>query len=307
MNHKQIITAGDWSATIDLARGANCISLQNRRHGVSVLREPPASGKLDNPYLYGMPILFPVNRIENGCFSFEGRTYTFPINEPSTACHLHGELHQMPFEVAEKHASRIVCRYAADKGEYLSFPHAFEIVQAYELDENGLSHTVTVSNLSNENMPVFLGFHTTFNTLFTKKSEPDSISVFADITEEYERHMALNYLPTGVKLPFDAVSNALRDGTYKPFSGKASRHYRGSGKMTITDRSSGLRIAYENDEKYGFRLIFNGGEEGYICLEPQNCLANCPNAPFSREEAGFDALRPGESKIYRSKILLEKI
>jgi aldose 1-epimerase len=183
MNHKQIITAGDWSAMVDLARGANCISLQNRRFNASILREPPLNGNLDNPYLYGMPILFPVNRIEGGCFDFEGRIYTFPINEPQTGCHLHGELHQTAFELLEKRKECIVCRYAAKKGEYLGFPHAFEIVQTYELSESGLSHTVTVSNLSNENMPVFLGFHTTFNTLFTPQSDPRSISVFADIID----------------------------------------------------------------------------------------------------------------------------
>ena len=307
MIHKQIITAGDWSATIDLARGANCISLKNRRFNASILREPPLNGNLDNPYLYGMPILFPVNRIEGGCFDFEGRIYTFPINEPQTGCHLHGELHQTAFELLEKREERIVCRYAAKKGEYLGFPHAFEILQAYELREEGLFHTVTVRNLSEQSMPVLLGFHTTFNTLFTPKSDPRSISVFADITEEYERNMAVNYLPTGVKPPFDEVSKALANGNYKPIAGKASRHYRGCGKMSLTDVRSGLRMVYDSDEKFEFRLIYNGGDEGYICLEPQNCLANCPNAPFSREEAGFDALRPGESKIYRSKILLENL
>jgi aldose 1-epimerase len=307
MNHKQIITAGDWSAMVDLARGANCISLQNRRFNASILREPPLNGNLDNPYLYGMPILFPVNRIEGGCFDFEGRIYTFPINEPQTGCHLHGELHQTAFELLEKREERIVCRYAAKKGEYLGFPHAFEILQAYELREEGLFHTVTVRNLSEQSMPVLLGFHTTFNTLFTPKSDPRSISVFADITEEYERNMSINYLPTGVKPPFDETSAALASGTYKPFAGKASRHYRANGIMSITDAQNCLRIVYENDGKYAFRLIYNGGDEGYICLEPQNCLANCPNAPFSREEAGFDALHAGEDRTYRSKIILEEI
>ncbi len=47
--------------------------------------------------------------------------------------------------------------------------------------------------------------------------------------------------------------------------------------------------------------------EGYICLEPQNCLANCQNSPFSREEAGFDHITPYALKTYRSKIYLDKI
>ncbi len=301
------IAYGDWSAKINVLRGANCISLRNDCYGVSLLREPPEDGKLDNPYLYGMPILFPVNRIEDGIFELEGRQYEFPINEPLTGCHLHGELHKTQFEVLKHEKSLIKCRYRADSGEYIGFPHTFEIVQEYELKRDGFYHTLTVTNLSEHNMPLFLGFHTTFNTLFVKNSRPENIRVFADISEEYERNMEVNYLPTGVKPRFDAVSVSLSDGTYKPFDGKISRHYRGNGQMSITDIGNGLRVVYENDEKYGFRLIYNGGNDGYICLEPQTCLAGCQNSRFSREEGGFDFLQVGGSKTYRSKIFLEKI
>lgn len=307
---KQLIKLGqgDWNAVIDLSRGANCIALRNKKYNAALLREPPVRCELDNPYLYGMPILFPVNRIENGIFEFEGRQYVFPINEPSTGCHLHGELHRAAFEPVEITESKIKCRFAATKCRpYLSFPHEFEIVMEYELKGDAFYHTVTVANLSEQSMPLLLGFHTTFNILFSKGSRPESIRVFTDISEEYERNMQLNYLPTGVKPSFDAVSTALSKGSYKPFEQKASRHYRGQGIMSITDVDKRLRVVYENDEKYGFRLIYNGAGDGYICLEPQNCLANCPNSPFSREEAGFDFLSAGGCKSYRSKIFLEEI
>lgn len=299
---------GDWQATIDTMHGANCISLRNEKHGASLLREPSGSYPPDNPYLYGMPILFPVNRIKNGSFIFEGRHYEFPINEPNTSCHLHGELHKTPFEITKLEAAKLVCRYRATTDTpYLSFPHEFEITTEYEVKEEGFYHTVTVTNLSVENMPIFLGFHTTFNTLFTNESKPENIRAFVGICEEYERNMEKDYLPTGNKPIFDSVSLALSRGTFKPFDKKISRHYRACGKMTLTDIGSRLRVVYENDEKYGFRLIYNGGDDGYICLEPQTCLANCQNSPFSREEAGFDYLMPKESKTYFSKIYLEEI
>lgn len=301
------IFCGDWQAEIDTCRGANCISLKNLRYGVSLLREPPANEEPDNPYLYGMPILFPVNRIEGGVFFFEGRRYAFPVNEPATGCHLHGELHKTPFDVISCDEGFISCRYRADDREYLGFPHSFEVLQEYELREDGLYHSVTVTNLSESNMPVFLGFHTTFNTLLAKDSKAENMRVLVDISEEYERNMEINYLPTGRRLPFDAVSCSLSRGTYKPFDERMSRHYRGNGRMSITDIGNGLSAVYEADEKFGFRLIYNGGSEGYICLEPQTCLANCQNSPFPREEVGFDFLGVGEGKTYRSKIFVEEI
>lgn len=306
MENKATIRCGDWSAVINTYRGANCISLKNSRYGASILREPPEDGRLDNPYLYGMPILFPVNRIEGGAFEFEGRKYVFPINEQSTGCHLHGELHRMPFEVTELCDSKIICRYVARNSEYLGYPHSFEVIQEYELKQDGFYHKVVIRNMSEDNMPVFLGFHTTFNTLFAKNSSAEGIRVFADISEEYQRNMEVNYLPTGVKPDFDEVSLSLANGTYKPFDGKASRHYRGCGEMCISDEDRGLRMVYENDDKYGFRLIFNGGEDGYICLEPQTCLANCQNSPFSRDEGGFDYIAPHSFKEYHSRIYMEE-
>ena len=77
--------------------------------------------------------------------------------------------------------------------------------------------------------------------------------------------------------------------------------------MSLTDVGVGLRMVYENDEKYGFRLIYNGGAEGYICLEPQTCLANCQNSLFPRSENGFDFIEPNSEKIYNSRIYLEEV
>lgn len=307
MRDKIFLRSGGYRAVIDRKNGASCIGLRNDAFGAALLRELPANGVRDNPYLYGMPILFPVNRISGGEFLFEGRCYRFPINEPATGCHLHGELHRTEFELLSIAEDKALFRFrATEEQPYLSFPHAFDITMEYALSEGGLSHTVTVTNRSDTSMPLFLGFHTTFNTLFTKESRPEDIRVHAAITEEYARNMEINYLPTGEKPPFDAVSEALCQGTYDPFSGKISRHYRGKGGMAISDLRRRLRAVYENDEKYGFRLIFNGGEEGYICLEPQTCLANCANSPFSREEAGFDYLKKGESKTFASRIFLEE-
>lgn len=303
-----ILKFNDYSAQINLSRGANCISLRNKKHNAKILREPDYSQKLDNPYLYGMPILFPANRISGAAFEFEGRKYRFLVNETNTGCHLHGELHRTPFNLLEISENRVVCVYTANKNTpYLHFPHAFEIKIAYELKEDGFYQSVEIINLSDENMPIFIGFHTTFNLLFAERSKAKHIKVLAEISEEYERNME-NYLPTGVKPPFDTTSCLLEEGEFCPFLAKISRHYKSgkSGKMVIYDEANDLSVVYENDDKYMFRIIYNGDADEYICLEPQSCMVNCPNAPFQREETGFDYLEPGKSKKYISKISIEE-
>lgn len=295
----------EYTAKINLSRGANCISLRHSEYKAEILREPDYSAKLDNPYLYGMPVLFPVNRISGGQFEFEGRVYSFPINEPDINSHVHGFLHEMDFCVKEQCENSITCVFEATKEKpYLAFPHSFEIIVKYELNDDGFLQTTKVINHSEENMPIFIGFHTTFNSCFIKNGNKEDIFVLVQAKEEFERNIK-NYLPTGNKPAFDDVSEKLSKGMFSPFEKPISRHYRASGnKMVIYDKGNDLSLVYENDEKLGFRLIYNGNADEYICLEPQNCLANCANSPFDRKEAGFDFIEPNETKTYYSKIYI---
>lgn len=295
------ITGGGYTASINLSRGANCISLRNESLGVSLLREPDFSRELDNPYLYGMPVLFPVNRISGGKFDFDGRLYELPVNEVKTGCCLHGELHALEFQVEDRTAEQISCVYRS-YGNYAFMPHDFTLRIQYSLSDEGLCHKTTVINHSDSRMPLFLGYHTTFNLAFAQNGKPEHCRVFADISQEIERNMAV-YLPTGKVPEFDEISRNLRDGVLNATIGAVSRHYRaGGGTMGIYDPEAKLLLKYENDEKFGWRLIYNGDGSEYICLEPQTCMANCPNSPFDRTFAGFTWLEPGEDREFVSHI-----
>lgn len=306
MNNIYEIRCGDYSAQINISRGANCISLRNSKYKAKILREPDYSKELDNPYLYGMPILYPVNRISGGKFTFEGRKYKFPINEPDTGCFIHGELHNTEFKLVEKGADFIICEYESN-GDYLEFPHVFKICMKYRLKEDGLYQETKIKNMSNENMPNFLGYHTTFNIPFSDGSDGRDITVLAEVGDEIERNMS-TYLPTGNVLPVDDITKKLNEGNFNPFENVLSRHYKiiEGRRIEISDNVKKIKIIYENDEKFNFRLIYNGNADEYICIEPMNCMVNCLNAPFDKGYAGFDYIEPGKEKIYASKIWVEE-
>lgn len=294
---------GDYTAVINPQRGANCISLRNLRYNAVILREPK-SDELDNPYLYGMPILYPVNRISGGEFEFEGRIYKFPINEPNTGCHLHGFLHETEFEVESLGEDFVKCVF---NKPYLDFPHKFKIEIEYNLSDNGLTQKTSITNLSNMNMPNFLGFHTTFNAPFTEGGSAEDLRLFAEVCDEIERDMSV-YLPTGKILPDDDITDKINSGEFMPHEKIISRNYKsaGNGKIVLTDTQKHIKLIYENDKKFGWRLFYNGNADSYICLEPMTCAANCQNAPFERSYSGFDYLSPNETKEYISKIYLKK-
>ncbi len=297
MNKFINLTNKSLSAKINLSLGANLISL--RYKNVKILREPDYSKELDNPFLYGMPLLFPVNRIEGGRFTFEGREYVFPINEEKTNCHLHGCLHKTQFEVKKLTKNSVVCAYNATTDcPYLDFLHQFTFVIQYRLIKNGVKIKTTVTNNSNKNMPIFLGYHTTFLV------DSDSF-VKVDANVEFERDG--NYLPTGKTLEFDEISKALLSGELKPTSTSLSKHYKCKkcGKIAIYNKNSNTTTVYDNSKNLSFRLVYGQGKD-FICLEPQTCLANSPNSPFDREFSGFAYIKPNKKVVYNSVIKVVK-
>lgn len=294
-----------FTAQINLSRGANCISLRDKKRGACLLREPDYEKGIDNPYLYGMPVLYPANRIEGGNFSFEGREYSYPVNEKETGCHLHGEIHHTPFSLVEQGEDFIVC--AVDSAAREGFDHAFRIEITYRLLKDGLSQKTEIYNLSDKNMPSCLAFHTTFNVPFIKGTDPGKITVGAEVGDLIQRNMK-NYLPTGRLVKTDEITEKFRSFSFHPFEEVISRHYfaKGEGLMEICDHENRVKILYENSENFPFRLIYNGNADEYICLEPMTSMANCQRGPFDRDFAGFDFILPKKKKTYLSIIRLEE-
>ncbi len=302
------IKHGAYSAKINLSRGANCISLRNSQYNANILREPDYSKPLDNPYLYGMPILFPVNRISGGKFEFEGREYVFPVNEPNTGCHIHGMVHEQEFQIVSGGEDYVICSYRPTGRErYFGGQHEFEIIISYYLTDAGLEQRTEIKNLSSENMPVMIGFHTTFQIPFMENQSVNDLRILADVTDLIERNMD-TYLPTGNILKQDEITKQFQQGIFPPFSQGISRHYKSgaNGEMCIRDTKRNLSVRYDNSANMGFRLLYNGNADEYICMEPQNCLVNYMNEEFDKEYAGFEYLSPRKSKIYISKISITK-
>ena len=301
------IQANGYIAKINLSRGANCISLRNEQYGAVILREPNYK-KLDNPCVYGMPILYPNNRISGGCFTFENREYSFPINEPHLNNHIHGFLHETPFVLMAQGENYVVCEYKATKEKpYSTFPHEFLVRISYYLDENGLSCDMGIFNESNENMPNLLGFHTTFNLPFLTGGDALDVRVLTQVKDLVERNRQ-THLPTGEISPDDEITNALCQGLFIPCGNTLSRQYfkKNKGKIALTDTKRKISVVYDVDEKFGYRLIYKDNTNEYLCIEPQTCIPNAPNSPFDRTFAGFDYISPKQSKNYHMQIYIKE-
>ncbi|MEN9959480.1 MAG: hypothetical protein RLZZ474_1724 [Bacteroidota bacterium] len=116
----------------------------------------------ENPY-HPSALLSPwVNRVRNGNYSFEGRNYQLPINEPNLCNAIHGLLARKPFEVSLE-ASKATLTYHYDAAEK-AYPFPFEMQLAYSFSaDNSFQLEFQAKNTGSGNMPFACGWHPYFN------------------------------------------------------------------------------------------------------------------------------------------------
>lgn len=302
---------GDYTARVVPEMGANLIRLANTRLGVEILRTP-GEEELEEfrrrPHVFGLPLLFPPNRIEDGQYAFDGRTYRFPITNPSENNYHHGILKSQPFAVSkarETDAEVLVeCRYYSNAGcdaVFRDFPHEFKCKMIYRLTCDGLEAEVMFGNKSRERMPVGAGFHTPMSVPFAGGAADDYV-MRAAVGEEVE--LDDRNLPTGRKLPLSERFVKFRScglqvtGCEPIEAGFTVREIEVDGKpfrgALVGNLRTGVRTFYEVDDQTVYWTIWNnGGKMPYCCPEPQSWTTNAPNLPH-REAEGFRWIEPGE-------------
>jgi len=319
------LTTHKYEAVLLPKHGSNMVRLYDKENNLDILRTPSEQEMdefLERPQVFGIPILFFPNRIKDGVFTYDDRKYSFEVNDFESHSHLHGFAHNRPWQVARTE----VCGYDAVVVEtvfignsvvdfYKSFPHEFEIRSIFKLSPEGLSHEIKVTNLSSQNMPVAIGFHTVLSVPFHPSGEPDSIvmkmgigkrwklsDVFMNTDELIQLdHQEQMFLDDGIQLSEKPIvghytANAF---TYK------GREYHG---MVLEDQKNNVRICYETGKQYGHWVVWNDdGKKGFICPEPQTCAINAPNLQNRKNESGFFGIAPDETWSEITKIYSEPI
>ena len=289
----QLRTA-DYEALILPWAGANCVALRHIPSGADLLRTPPDAEALrQGPNVYGLPLLFPPNRIEDGVYTFQGRTYRFPINEPARHHHIHGLLSGLPFQAEGE--GTFVFR-ATEERPYLQFPHAFTVIREYRLTDQGVSHRVTFQNDSAAPFPLGTGIHAAWRLPFRKQDAPGAYRLSIPALREWvlddERKV-----PTGEMILDSPLLCALRSGSLVPDAQPLSALLQCGDGPIILRGPAGALCCQSRD--YGFIMLWNGGGgQGFVCPEPQTWAVNAPNLPLPWDVTGMRVLAPGEQRTF---------
>lgn len=120
----------------------------------------PAAPGADSPLaMASFPIVPFANRVRGGSFVCDDRTVTLTPNLPGDPSPLHGQGWLNPWQVMESDEHWALLHFIHEAGEW---PWRYEAWQEFELDERGLSITLTCRNLSPERMPCALALHPYF-------------------------------------------------------------------------------------------------------------------------------------------------
>ena len=271
------LNCGKWKASVYPECGANLAQLSC--DGVEILRAPKELSQLQSaPVLYGLPFLLPANRVKGATFSFEGVTYTLPLNEPARNNHLHGLVNRVPFAVDQADDAHVTMSLH-NNGTYYPFPFDLEITDM--LTDTGLRRRIRLFNCGQRTMPYTLAFHAAFNL-------PQTVSV--PVRERYA--IDENFIPTGVMLPLTEREQAYSHGV--TLEERLSGFFTSAGNTATVDD-----FAMSVSNQFDHWVLFHNQADGYICLEPQCGAVDGLNNGICR------VLQPGAEEIFT--ITIEKV
>jgi aldose 1-epimerase len=233
------------------------------------------------------------SRIEGGSWQLNGVTKTLEINEPARNNALHGLVANLDWQLREQRASEIVLGYLLEPSA--GYPFALDLAISYALDENGLSVTLRVKNLSAQPAPFAVAFHPYFRV------HQNSTLLETNCVSALE--LNANLIPTGsmlglADLGFDAIENS-EFARLPAVEAELDDCLVGPGSPISTRlRSNGFSTVVWQDSSLGYCVMYSGkltGDDrlGYIAIEPQSAPANAFNS-------GIDLVTvvPGEASEF---------
>jgi aldose 1-epimerase len=231
------------------------------------------------------------NRIKDGKFSFEGKTYQVDINESRLNNALHGFIFKKSFSVEkvilEPTFAEVFLSYSYD-GSEAGFPFKFKTDIVYKIsDDEGFSVSVGASNIDNKNVPMGIGWH----PYFQLPSKINDIKLQLPKYQVYEIDEQM--IPTGNKSDFNAFSTSkkIEDVTFDNCFGLVGNDKKSS--TILMDEASGIALEFWQDRGtngFDFLQIYTPPTRTTIAIEPMTCGVDVFN-----NGNGLLILKPGES------------
>ncbi len=274
-------------------------------HGQNILYFPsPDIGEFQKqPEMSGIPFLAPWgNRLDQQGFWANGKKYTFNAalgNLRGSLLPIHGMLLTSPlWEVMEVAADRESAHVTARLQFWRSpdlmaqWPFAHEYEMTYRLAEGELEVRVTVTNLSNESMPMALGFHPYYRIPGIPRDKWIATIPARKIVVTDDR-----LIPTGELKPSD-LPNPLPLKGHTLDTGFTELDRDSAGRAHFAIESDGRKVEAIFGPKYPVAIIWEppapeGQTRDFICFEPMTGVTNAVNLHHEGKYPDLQTVAPG--------------
>jgi len=299
----ELITLEAQSERAVIVPGAGCQCLSYRAGALEIIAGPanPDSWR-EHPHRGGIPILFPwPGRIAGAHFTFEGREYHMPVNEPSRGHSIHGFACERAFRVTRRGPYFVTSILDSSDYSDLSsiWPWPFTIEIDYEVG-NGLRLKVRVTNTGDSVMPFGFGAHPYFHAPLNPAGKRDAMMVQVDADARWA--LDASFIPTGKTEPlmgkYDLrAPRALGTDTYDDVFRMAEITQSDPQPPRARLIGSSLKLAIEvrADPAFGDFVVYAPPDNAVVALEPYTCAPDAFNLAARGVAAGMRELAPGQT------------
>lgn len=272
------LAKGDMILELDPCAGGSVSALKHR--DLDVLRPaPPRCGPAFDARRYSaFPMVPFVGRIHNARFKPRGDCIQLPANLPPEPHAIHGHGWQDVWKVdavSETEATMVYHHMAA------AWPWTYEARQVFQLSNDNLSLTLTVTNKSDTPMPVGIGWHPYFTRKGARLSVATTHAWSAD--EETGVNNRIN-VPPACDLSVAAEVSEMR--LDRAFSVRPDPI-----RITWSTHS----VTMTKDPVFAHATIYVPHEQDYFCVEPISHAPNAINSDLPASMTGYRELAPGET------------
>ncbi|MEW6997774.1 aldose 1-epimerase [Colwelliaceae bacterium BS250] len=275
------ITIKDHYSDVTIAPqlGASILAYNYIANGKTVAIFPNRLGAVDVTSTSCFPLVPFSNRIREGKFNWQGNQIQLPLNQLPELHTNHGHGWQVAWNVDDQTESSVTLSYLHNTAEW---PFTYKAIYSFELQNGELLQTLTLINLSPEEMPAGLGLHPYFSR--TAKS-----SVIADVNHMWtvdNESMPVKVVeaPACIHSMEGMVMDSHQlDNTFIDFPAKA--------RVDWPEWQIGADITASSN--CNFMVVYSPKGEDFFCLEP---VTHSPDAinlhQQGVENTGFTSLEP---------------
>ncbi|HSY78078.1 MAG TPA: aldose 1-epimerase [Verrucomicrobiae bacterium] len=280
---------------------AGCQCLSYRAGSIDVVAGPadPSSWR-EHPHRGGIPILFPwPGRVAGARFTFNGREYRMPVNEPARGHSIHGFASERAFRVTRRGPYFVTAILDSNDYSDLSsiWPWPFKLEIDYEVG-NGLRLKARVTNTGNSVMPFGFGAHPYFHAPLDPKGSRDAMMVQLDADLRWQLDASL--IPTGTLEPLAGkydlrAPRPLETDTYDDAFHMAPTSNGDRPRARLIDPSLKVALEVRADSAFEDFVVYAPPDNAVVALEPYTSAPDAFNLAARGVAAGMRELAPGQT------------